>query len=53
MCYFHQIAMISVITLRRIAGLVDLHVVNFSVYYLCLKLWFECCDFGLIFLLSG
>jgi hypothetical protein len=37
MCYFHQIAMISVIKLRRIAGLVDLHVVNFSVYCLCLK----------------
>jgi hypothetical protein len=29
MCYFHQIAMISVIKLRRVAGLVDLHGVNF------------------------
>jgi hypothetical protein len=29
MCYFHQIAMISVIKLRRVAGLVDLHSVNF------------------------
>ena len=28
-CYFHQIAMISVIKLRRVAGLVDLHGVNF------------------------
>jgi hypothetical protein len=28
-CYFHQIAMISVIELRRIAGLADLHGVNF------------------------
>ena len=49
MCYFHQIAMISVIKLRRIADLVDLHVVNFFVYCLCLKLWFECCDFWLDF----
>ena len=53
-CYFHQIAMISVIKLRRVAGLADLHGVNFfGVYCLCLKLWFECCDFGLIFLLFG
>jgi hypothetical protein len=52
-CYFHQIAMISVIKLCRVAGLADLHGVNFFVYCLCLKLWFECCDFGLIFLLSG
>jgi len=29
-CYFHQIAMISVIKLRRVAGLADLHGVNFS-----------------------
>ena len=28
-CYFHQIAMISVIKLRRVAGLADLHGVNF------------------------
>ncbi len=30
-CYFHQIAMISVIKLHRVAGLADLHVkvVNF------------------------
>jgi hypothetical protein len=28
-CYFHQIAMISVIKLRRAAGLVDLHGINF------------------------
>ncbi len=29
MCYFHQIAMISFIKLRRVAGVVDLHGVNF------------------------
>jgi|LakMenE18May11ns_1017448.scaffolds.fasta_scaffold9629719_2 hypothetical protein len=29
-CYCHQIAMISVIKLRRVAGLADLHGVNFS-----------------------
>ena len=28
-CYSHQIAMISVIKLRRVAGLADLHGVNF------------------------
>ena len=28
-CYFHQIVMISVIKLRRVAGLADLHGVNF------------------------
>ena len=28
-CYFHQIAMLSVIKLRRVAGLADLHGVNF------------------------
>jgi hypothetical protein len=28
-CYFHQIAMISVIKLRRVAGLAGLHGVNF------------------------
>jgi hypothetical protein len=28
-CYFHQIAMISVIKLRRVAGLADLHGVDF------------------------
>ncbi len=49
-CYIHQIAMISVIKLRRVAGLADLHGVNSFVYCLGLKLWFECCDFGLIFL---
>ncbi len=38
MCYFHQIAMISVIKLRRVAGLVDLHGVNFFRFYcLCFK----------------
>ncbi len=52
-CYFHQIAMISVIKLRRVAGLADLHGVNFGVYCLCLELWFEFCDFGSIFLLFG
>ena len=29
-CYCHQIGMISVIKLRRVAGLADLHGVNFS-----------------------
>jgi hypothetical protein len=28
-CYFHQIAMISVIKLHRAAGLADLHGINF------------------------
>jgi hypothetical protein len=28
-CYFHQIAMISVIKLCRVVGLADLHGVNF------------------------
>jgi hypothetical protein len=28
-CYFHQIEMISVIKFRRVAGLADLHGVNF------------------------
>ena len=28
-CYYHQIAMNSVIKLRRVAGLADLHGVNF------------------------
>jgi hypothetical protein len=38
MCYFHQVAMISVIKLRRVAGLVDLRGVNFfGVYCLCYK----------------
>jgi hypothetical protein len=27
-CYFHQIVMISVIKLRRVVGLADLHGVN-------------------------
>jgi hypothetical protein len=52
-CYCYQIAMISVIKLRRVAGLADLHGVNFFVYCLCLKLWFECCYFGSIVLLFG
>jgi hypothetical protein len=53
-CYFHQIAMISVIKLRRVAGLVDLHGVNFLAFIACvLKLWFECCDFGSIVPLFG
>ncbi len=48
-CYFHQIAMSSVIKLCRVVGLADLHGVSFfSVYFLCTKLWFECRDFGLI-----
>ncbi len=34
-CYFHQIAMISVIKLRRVAGLADLHGVNFFGFYVC------------------
>ncbi len=54
MCYFHQIAMISVIKLRRVAGLVDLHGVNFVAFIVCvLRLWFECCDFGSIVSLFG
>jgi len=54
MCYFHQIAMISVIKLRRVAGLVDLHGVNFVAFIACvLRLWFECCDFGSIVPLFG
>ncbi len=58
MCYFHQIAMISVIELRRVAGLVDLHGVNFFFFFLAfsacvLKLWFECCYFGSIVPLFG
>ena len=53
-CYFHQIAMISVIKLRRVAGLVDLHGVNFVAFIACvLRLWFECCDFGSIVPLFG
>ncbi len=28
-CYFHQIVMISVIKLRRVVGLADLHGVSF------------------------
>ena len=52
-CYFHQIAMISVIKLRRVAGLADLHGVNFWRLFPVLKLWFECCDFGSIVLLFG
>ncbi len=49
MCYFLQIAMISVIKLRRVGGLVDLHGVNFVAFIGCvLRLWFECCDFGSI-----
>jgi hypothetical protein len=48
-CYFHQIVMISVIKLRRVAGLADLHGVNSLILCVCSKLWFECCDFGSIF----
>ncbi len=33
-CFFHQIAMISVIILRRVAGLADLHGVN-SLIFMC------------------
>ena len=54
MCYFHQIAMISVIKLRRVAGLVDLHGVSFVAFIACvLRLWFECCNFGSIVPLFG
>ncbi len=35
MCYFHQIAMISVMKLRRVVGLVDLHGVNVYRSSLC------------------
>ena len=35
MRYFHQIAMISVIKLRRVAGLADLHGVNFFAFMSC------------------
>jgi hypothetical protein len=53
-CYFHQIAMISVIKLRRVSGLVDLHGVNFVAFVACvLRVWFECCDFGSIVPLYG
>ncbi len=45
--------MISVIKLRRVAGLADLHGVNFLRLFPVLKLWFECCDFGSIVLLFG
>jgi hypothetical protein len=34
-CYFHQIAMISVIKLRRVAGLADLHGCYFLVFIAC------------------
>ncbi len=34
-CYFHQIAMISVIKLRRVAGLADLHGCQFLVFIAC------------------
>ena len=45
--------MISVIKLRRVAGLADLHGVNFSFIACVLRLWFECCDFGSIVPLFG
>jgi hypothetical protein len=34
-CYFHQIAMISGIKLRRVVGLADLHGVSFLVFNTC------------------
>jgi hypothetical protein len=43
----------SVVKFRRVAGLADLHGVNFFVHVQCLKLWFGCCDFGSIFPLFG
>ena len=36
-CYFHQIVMISVIKLRRVVGLVDLHGVNVIAFIPCVK----------------
>ncbi len=36
-CYFHQIVMISVIKLRRVVGLADLHGVN--VLFFCMVVW--------------
>jgi hypothetical protein len=47
-CYFHQIVMISVIKLRRVVGLADLHGVNVLRLFLCIKLWYEYCDVGLV-----
>ncbi len=47
-CYFHQIVMISVIKLRRVVGLADLHGVNVYRLILCIKLWYEYCDVGLV-----
>jgi hypothetical protein len=47
-CYFHQIVMISVIKLRRVVGLADLHGVNVYRLFLRIELWYEYCDVGLV-----
>jgi len=38
---FYQIVMISVIKLRRVVGLADLHGVNVYRLISCIKLWYE------------
>ncbi len=47
-CYFHQIVMISVINYVELLVWLTCTVLMFSVYFLCVRLWSECCDFGLI-----